>query len=669
MKITNKISKILIVDDNQFYLSVLKTILKDVEASVYMANSGKEALCLINENSFALAILDIQMPEMNGFELAIHIKNLHDRDLLPIIFLTADSSDEIYMFKGYDNGAIDYLTKPVNKTVFISKVKIFLELDRQKRNLIASKESLLKSKFELEQKQEQMTLQNIALQKAKEESEESRKKYIKLYDFAPTGFFTFNREGKINEINIQGTRILGIEPIDSVNFDFHKQITSDSLIDFENFLKNVFEGKTHAGCELKLISNNKKNIYVSIEGAIIDDKKTCLLSMTDITERKVTQIALKESEELYHSLLRTSPDGIVVTDLDGRITEASDISIHLLGVDNRKKIEGLHFMQFVPKSSLRALIKIIRTTIQEGMVQNVEIKLKRIDNTEFTSEISSSQIRGNNGEVNAFMSVIRDISERKLFEKQLRHSERMTGIGELATGMAHEINQPLNTISLIIDNIAFSIDNQTITESYLKTKINKVFDNITRIKKIIDHVRTFSRDQDDFVQDDFEVNTSIQNSISMISEQFSHKEIELSFRPDKSIPVLTGNGYRFEQVILNMLINAKDAIEEKKKRNCEKFKKKIEISTALKNKLIIIEIKDNGIGIAPEDIDKVLLPFFTTKAPGKGTGLGLSISYGIIKELSGDIGIQSDPKSGTTISIKIPIQDSINKKYTFRHVQ
>jgi len=665
----SKISKILIVDDNSLHLSVLMMILKDVDAKVYMANSGKEALSFLHENDFALAILDIQMPEMDGFELAGHIKSLQDRDLLPIIFLTAYSSDEIQMFKGYNNGAIDYLTKPVNKTILISKVKIFLELDRQKRNLITSKESLQKSTFELEQKQKQLKLQNIALQKAQEESEESRKKYIKLYDFAPTGFFTINREGIINEINIKGARLFGIEPVHLINFDFNQLIDSDSLPDFEIFLKQVFEKKTQSGCELKLKPINEKLIFIYLEGAIIDERQTCLLSMADITERKEAQIALKASEELYHSLLRTSPDGIIITDLDGRITEASDIAIELLGITDSEMIEGVHFMKFIPKSSRKNLVKIINSTIQDGMVQNFEIKLKRIDNAEFTSEISSSQIRGNNGEINAFMSVIRDISERKLFEKQLRHSERMTGIGELATGMAHEINQPLNTISMIVDNIGYSIDNKTITETYLKTKIDKVFDNINRIKKIIDHVRTFSRDQDDFVQTDFEINTSIQNSISMISEQFSHKEIDLCFYPDQNIPVLSGNAYRFEQVILNMLINAKDAIEEKKKRDCGKFKKKIEISTTLQNKLIIVEIKDNGIGITAEDIDKVLLPFFTTKAPGQGTGLGLSISYGIIKELGGEIEIQSNPKSGTTISIKIPVQDSNHKKYTFSHVQ
>ena len=662
-------SKILIVDDNEMYLALLNNVLKDVEASVYMANSGSEALRLINENNFALAILDIQMPEMDGFELAGRIRNLQGRDLVPIIFLTGYNSDDIQIFKGYNNGAIDYLTKPVNKIIFISKVRIFLELDRQKRNLIASKESLQKSKLELEKKQNQLTLQNSALQKAKEESEESRKKYIKLYDFAPTGFFTIDRKGKINEINIKGARLFGYEPNQLINYNFHELITSNSLPDFENFLTQVFDGKVLPGCELRLKPIKGKTIYIYLEGAIIDENQTCLLSMSDITERKEAQIALKASEELYHSLLKTSPDGIVITDLEGRINEASDIAFKLFGIQDRKMIEGMQLMQFIPKSSRKALVKIINTTIHEGMVQNFEIRLRRIDNTEFTSEISTSQIRENNGETSAFMSVIRDISERKLFEKQLRHSERMTGIGELATGMAHEINQPLNTISLIVDNIVFSLDNNTITESYLKTKINKVFDNITRIRKIIDHVRTFSRDQDDFVQASFEINTSIQNSISMISEQFSHKEIELSFHSDKNIPAIIGNGYRFEQVILNMLINAKDAIEEKKKKNCSKFKKKIDISTKLENRQIIIEIKDNGIGIASEDIDKVLLPFFTTKAPGQGTGLGLSISYGIIKELGGDIEILSNHKSGTTILMKIPVQDSINKKHILNHVQ
>ncbi len=659
----NSISKILIVDDNTFYLSLLKTVLKDVEAQVFMANSGREALSLINQNDFALAILDIQMPEMDGFELASHIRNLQNRDLIPIIFLTAYFSDDFQMFKGYDYGAIDYLTKPINKTIFLSKVKIFLELDRQKRELIASKESLIKSKTELEIRQEKIKFQNKALQKAKIESERARKKYTKLYDFAPTGYCTIKRDGKIIEINIKGAEILSNnEPSELINRNIKDFLNNQAISTISNFLSNLYENKTSNGCEITIQRNSNKPFHIFLEGALIDENQKCLLAMMDITERKEAQIALKESEELYHSLLKTSPDGIIITDLDGKIIEASDIAIELLGDVNKSRIEGTHLIQFVPRSSKRALVKICRTTEKEGMIQNFEIKLKRLDNTEFTGEISSSLIKSNNGELKAFMSVIRDISDRKMFEKQLRHSERMTAIGELATGMAHEINQPLNTISLAIDNIAYSLDSQTLSEAYLRTKINKVFDNITRIKKIIEHVRTFSRDQDDFLQSTFEINNSIRNSISMVSEHMLHKEINLAFTPDNAIPPVIGNAYRFEQVILNLLINAKDAIDEKKRKYNMDFDKKINISTKSIDDKIIIEIKDNGIGIKPEEIDKVLLPFYTTKAPGKGTGLGLSISYGIIKELDGHIDIQSTPMEGTIIQITIPVHQSRNKQ-------
>jgi PAS domain S-box-containing protein len=536
----NSPSKILIVDDNAFYLSVLSTILKDLHATILKAESGKEALRLIDENNFALAILDIQMPEMDGFELAAAIRAQQDRDILPIIFLTADNSDKIQLFRGYDIGAIDYLLKPVNKTIFLNKVRVFLELDRQKHKLIESKQLLLQSKNEIELKQEELVVKNRNLEDA--------------------------------------------------------------------------------------------------------------------------QAALRASEQLYHTLVTTSPDGIIITDLDGRITEASDMTMKLLGVQDKRKIINRHFIDFVPRKSYKALVQILNAVIDHGMVQNFELELLNDGETEFTGEISTTQIRSNDGETNAFMSVLRNISDKKIVEKQLRHTERMTGIGEMATGMAHEINQPLNTISLSIDNILFSLENNTLTEEYLKTKLNKVFDNITRIRKIIDHVRTFSRDQDDFTLTYFDVNESIKNAISMISEQLAQKEIDLFFVPGKNIPELAGNGYRFEQVMLNLMVNAKDAIEEKKKKSCQKFKKKVEVHTAITSNYVLIEVKDNGTGIPPHEVEKVLLPFYTTKAPGQGTGLGLSVSYGIVKELGGDISIKSEVNVGTAILIKIPVIENKSRK-------
>jgi len=648
-------SKILLVDDNSFYLNLLKTILKEVEVEVYTAVSGDEALGLVIENDFALAILDIQMPGMDGFELANRIQNRNNRDLVPIIFLTAYYTDELQMFKGYDNGAIDYLTKPVNKNVFISKVKIFLELDQQKKSLIQSKASLQRSKIDLENKQNELKMQNITLRHAQAETEESRKKYIKLYDFAPSGYLTIDREGKICDINYKGALMMGDEPSNLINRNFKEFIGDEMDAILEDFLNRIFSNQSIKGMEIKLKSKDNKPIYGLLQGALTDKKKKCLLSLVDITDRKEAQIALKDSEELYHSLLKTSPDGIILIDLEGKITEASDIALELLG-NKEFEIQGMDFRIFIPKESRRTYMDILKMTLHEGMVQNHEVKLMRINKTEFTGEVSASQIKGATNELKAFMVVIRNISERIIFEKQLRHSERMAGIGELATGMAHEINQPLNTISLIIDNITFSIDNQSLTETYLKTKINKVFDSINRIKKIIDHVKTFSRDQNDFTHEEFDINKSIENCLSMMVEQLTNMNINLSFKPDITIPSLLGNAYRFEQVILNLIINAKDAIDDKKKESYKTEKRLIELSSELSDKIITVEIRDNGTGINNENIEKVILPFFTTKAPGRGTGLGLSISYGIIKEMGGEIEIKSKPQVGTSILIKIPIQ-------------
>ncbi|MHB9143449.1 MAG: response regulator, partial [Paludibacter sp.] len=349
-------SKILIVDDNAFYLSLLKTILKEVDAEIYMVSSGKEALALIDENDFALAILDIQMPEMDGFELAHHIRNLQNRDLIPIIFLTAYFSDDLQMFKGYDNGAIDYLTKPVNKVIFLSKVRIFLELDQQKRNLIKSKDSIQESKLELEKSKNEIELQNKVLRKAQKETEESRRKYLKLYEFAPSGYFTINKEGRIFEINRRGSNLLGSDPWTLIDRNFKDFIPTETRNELDDFIRLVFENKPNSGCELQLKNINEETIYVFLEGALTDEKSKCLLSMVDITDRKETQIALTESEELYHSLLKTSPDGIIIIDLNGLITEASDIAKALLG-NNKDEIEGKQFIEFIPRESWKNYFK------------------------------------------------------------------------------------------------------------------------------------------------------------------------------------------------------------------------------------------------------------------------------------------------------------------------
>jgi PAS domain S-box-containing protein len=342
-------------------------------------------------------------------------------------------------------------------------------------------------------------------------------------------------------------------------------------------------------------------------------------------------------------------------DTNGLITEISNITLEIFGAENKQEFLGEHFFHLIPDEEIGKLKDVLTKTQVDGLVQNVEVILTKKNKSQFICELSTTLIQETDGRPKAYMAIIRDISQRKKIEQQLIRTERMVSLGEMASGMAHEINQPLLSITLSIENMLHKIEkSNALDDLYFKTKSEKIFEDIQRIGYIIDHVRAFSRDHDDYIVTSFNINESIKNAISMISEQFKHHGIKLTSKLEKNVHPINGNTYKFEQVILNLLNNAKDALEEKARLTNEDFEKTIRIRTYYDDHTNFVEIKDNGIGIKTEDIDRIMFPFYTTKEVGKGTGLGLSISFGIIKELNGNIDIESSMLSGTTFRISIP---------------
>jgi PAS domain S-box-containing protein len=370
--------------------------------------------------------------------------------------------------------------------------------------------------------------------------------------------------------------------------------------------------------------------------------------------RKSVEQELVESEEKHKILLGATKEGIVIINSHGKLTEVSNITLEIFKASQKDELIGKRFLEFIP-TELRKQKKIyFSDKVRKGITHTFELTLIRNDGTRFAGEMYITRLRREIDSTNDYLIVIRDISERKRMDEQLIHTERMAGIGVMAAGMAHEINQPLNTISMIMDNLILSMNSNSIDKHYLENKTTKIFDNITRIRNIIDHVRDFSKDHDDYIQSSFDINQSIRNAKSMISEQFKHKGIHFILNLDPELPEPTGNTYKFEQVMVNMIINAKDAIEEKEVFLKHAFHQVVEITSYYENQSVCVEVKDNGIGIYPDDIDKVMLPFYSTKKEGVGTGLGLSISFGIIRDMNGTIDIQSKRIEGTKIIIRIP---------------
>lgn len=252
----------------------------------------------------------------------------------------------------------------------------------------------------------------------------------------------------------------------------------------------------------------------------------------------------------------------------------------------------------------------------------------------------------------------RMIAEIKKQEKQqmlLSQKSKLESLGTLAAGIAHEINQPLGGISMGLDNILFRLNDKSLSDDYLKEKVSVLFENVERIKKIIEHVRTFSRTQKPTSFDRIQINDVVNNALSMVKTQFESHRIRIDVSLAQKLTKVIGDKYKIEQVLLNLLGNARHAVDEKEEAlNDSSFIKKIKISTYEDETNVYVKVTDNGVGINSRVMDKIFDPFFTTKKDDKGTGLGLSISYGIIKDLLGDIKVESKEGEFSAFEVVIP---------------
>lgn len=239
------------------------------------------------------------------------------------------------------------------------------------------------------------------------------------------------------------------------------------------------------------------------------------------------------------------------------------------------------------------------------------------------------------------------LEDLKNTHAQFAQAAKLSSIGELATGIAHELNQPLAYIS---GNVQLELrsgkDNIDPVSAYETLEL--VEKGTKRMTKIINHLRNFAHPSSHFRM--VHLNELLENSLILLNEQLRVKNIKLDKQYASSLPQISGNEQQLEQVFINLFVNARDALNDTKK-------PQITMTTEYQDNTseVIVRISDNGKGISPSDLPKIFDPFFTTKEVGQGTGLGLSVSYGIIKNHSGHIDVASEKGAGTTFSIRIPV--------------
>jgi len=253
--------------------------------------------------------------------------------------------------------------------------------------------------------------------------------------------------------------------------------------------------------------------------------------------------------------------------------------------------------------------------------------------------------------------VKQEVEKVKQQQQLLVQKSKLEYIGELSAGLSHEVNQPLGGISMGLENILARMSEGKLDEEYIRKKFEVLFLDVERINQIIQHVRIFSRDQQEALKEDVNVINVLNNALSLVKMQMKDHQIDVQLDFQDDHLVVTGNPYRLEQVFLNLLSNARYAVEEREKldKNTD-YQKVISIHCRRVNSSCEIKVRDNGIGIAPKNLDKIFDPFFTTKDEERGTGLGLSISYGIVKEFGGNIRVMSHEMKMTEFIIQLPLK-------------
>ncbi len=394
----------------------------------------------------------------------------------------------------------------------------------------------------------------------------------------------------------------------------------------------------------------------------------------EVAERTITENLLRDSEEKYRLIYENANDGILLI-MKNTIHLVNPKIIEIIGL-LPKNIIGKQFSELVNAGYVdnvnNYFIEQDKETdkkkgdIQVHMLNGKWLELKSTcitwdfepANLVFISDITKRKIAEKDlHELNRNLEkrINEEINRANIQQQLLVQKSKLESIGELSAGLAHEINQPLGGISMGLDNILFNINEDGLDENYLRRKINLLFKDIERIHKIIEHVRLFSRDQDKLIIEKISVNEVIDNALSLVSKQLKSRNIELIINfPDSTI-YTSGNKYRLEQVILNLLSNAGQAVDEKSKFiETNSFVKQISVDLFENTDKVIITINDNGVGIKKSIISKIFNPFFTTKSEKSGTGLGLSISYGIISEMKGTIEVESAEDKYTKVIVMLP---------------
>lgn len=387
---------------------------------------------------------------------------------------------------------------------------------------------------------------------------------------------------------------------------------------------------------------------------ILDDEGQVIYimeSVRDITQLKTLEKELKKTQDFFENVIQSSVSPIVAADRKGKILFMNRAAEELFGYSMQEALMAITVEDVYPTGMAKEIMRKLRdeTLGQKGKLPSTKMMIINSGGEQIPVEITAAIIYEDGREV-ATMGIYNDLREKMAIEKKLREaqaqlaqSEKMASLGQLAAGVAHEVNNPLGGI-LLYANLALENLNK---ESPVREDLEYIVEDANRCKDIVKNLLAYSR-QTTFDKKIMQFNDVVNHSLGLIRDQKLFRNIIIDKEASREMMLIHSDKDQLSQVIINLVMNAVAAMNGQGILSLRTYRDK----SARK---VYLEVSDTGRGIAKENLSRIFDPFFTTKERGKGTGLGLSTSYGIIKENGGNISVKETGPQGTTFLIELPL--------------
>jgi PAS domain S-box-containing protein len=388
-----------------------------------------------------------------------------------------------------------------------------------------------------------------------------------------------------------------------------------------------------------LLSSEDVEILRTVSGYVAVAIENSLLYQEQ-QERAAELELLKEFNE---SIVESINVGLLAVDLEGRVTRCNSALEDMLGIIRNEAI-GHHVEDLFAEDFSETLSQVLGvsgwnlTELRHIYKLHTATRMRR----PLVLNIAIAPLQANSQGRTGALVVLEDVTSRMRLEEQLQQREKLSSIGLLAAGVAHEVNTPLTGVSSYTQMLLGMLPEADPKHALLQ----KVRRQADRASDIVNNLLNFSRTGGATEFTELSINRVLDDTLQLLEPQLRRNQIEIARDYDAELPHTYGNAVKLQQVFTNLILNARDAIPEGGR---------IRLSTTTTDEgTLLVKVSDTGIGIAPENVAKIYDPFFTTKGVGRGTGLGLAVSYGIVQEHSGHIAVESTPGKGTTFRITLP---------------